>query len=107
MHPRPTAPTSRAAAPIVLRSTWPASPCAAPTRGGHQGNALGRPPSHSLQSMVTDDVRASGGGIHDDRPQVWLPIPADEIEGLPDGLDYVFWDGAEDYPADPALARFY
>ncbi|MFD3484070.1 2-hydroxyacid dehydrogenase [Streptomyces sp. NPDC058665] len=38
---------------------------------------------------------------------VWLPIPADEIEGLPDGLDYRFWDGADDYPADPADCAFY
>ncbi|MEE1757048.1 2-hydroxyacid dehydrogenase [Streptomyces sp. SP18CS02] len=42
---------------------------------------------------------------------VWLPIPADEIEGLPDpsatALDYRFWDGGEDYPADPADCVFY
>ncbi|MFJ6823655.1 2-hydroxyacid dehydrogenase [Streptomyces niveus] len=38
---------------------------------------------------------------------VWLPIPADEIEGLPDGLDYRHWDGAADYPADPADCAFY
>ncbi|MFJ5779404.1 2-hydroxyacid dehydrogenase [Streptomyces sp. NPDC093094] len=37
---------------------------------------------------------------------VWLPIPPDEIEGLPEGLNYRFWDGGEDgeqeFPADPA-----
>ncbi|MFC8829264.1 2-hydroxyacid dehydrogenase [Streptomyces sp. NPDC057137] len=38
---------------------------------------------------------------------VWLPIPADEIEGLPGGLDYRHWDGAADYPADPADCAFY
>ncbi|MGW7364613.1 2-hydroxyacid dehydrogenase [Streptomyces sp. NPDC054841] len=42
---------------------------------------------------------------------VWLPIPADEIEGLPaaaeSGLSYRFWDGGEDYPADPADCAFY
>ncbi|AXG80479.1 2-hydroxyacid dehydrogenase [Streptomyces paludis] len=38
---------------------------------------------------------------------VWLPLPADEIEGLPEGLDYRFWDGGEDYPADPADCSFY
>ncbi|WP_037886511.1 2-hydroxyacid dehydrogenase [Streptomyces viridochromogenes] len=38
---------------------------------------------------------------------VWLPIPPDEIEGLPKGPDYRFWDGAEDFPADPADCAFY
>jgi phosphoglycerate dehydrogenase-like enzyme len=41
------------------------------------------------------------------RPQVWLPIPAGEIAGLPEGLDYVHWDGEPEFPADPALAEFY
>ncbi|MET9804276.1 2-hydroxyacid dehydrogenase [Streptomyces sp. NPDC006368] len=42
---------------------------------------------------------------------VWLPIPADEIDGLPDpaasGLTYRFWDGDPDFPADPADCAFY
>ncbi|MGX6743897.1 2-hydroxyacid dehydrogenase [Streptomyces peucetius] len=42
---------------------------------------------------------------------VWLPIPAGEIGGLPDpsvtGLNYRFWDGGPDYPADPADCAFY
>ncbi|WP_405611888.1 2-hydroxyacid dehydrogenase [Streptomyces sp. NBC_01511] len=38
---------------------------------------------------------------------VWLPIPADEIEGLPEGLNYLHWDGAPAYPADPADCAFY
>ncbi|MFC9243335.1 2-hydroxyacid dehydrogenase [Streptomyces sp. NPDC057136] len=38
---------------------------------------------------------------------VWLPIPADEIDGLPEGLDYHFWDGGQDFPADPADCAFY
>ncbi|GAB2760395.1 2-hydroxyacid dehydrogenase [Streptomyces bullii] len=38
---------------------------------------------------------------------VWLPIPPDEIEGLPEGPGYRFWDGAEDFPADPADCAFY
>lgn len=38
---------------------------------------------------------------------VWLPIPPEEIEGLPEGPDYRFWDGAEDFPADPADCAFY
>ncbi|MFE7661851.1 2-hydroxyacid dehydrogenase [Streptomyces celluloflavus] len=42
-------------------------------------------------------------GAHD----VWLPIPPDEIEGLPDGLDYVHWDAGPDFPADPARCVFY
>jgi phosphoglycerate dehydrogenase-like enzyme len=40
-------------------------------------------------------------------PTVWLPIAPDSIEGLPDRLRYVFWDGAEDFPADPIDADFY
>ncbi|MGW1319441.1 2-hydroxyacid dehydrogenase [Streptomyces sp. NPDC002426] len=38
---------------------------------------------------------------------VWLPFPADEIDGLPEGLDYRFWDGGPEYPADPADCAFY
>ncbi|MFJ6633162.1 2-hydroxyacid dehydrogenase [Streptomyces sp. NPDC091376] len=42
---------------------------------------------------------------------VWLPIPADQIEGLPapaeSGLNYRFWDGGRDFPADPADCVFY
>lgn len=38
---------------------------------------------------------------------VWLPFRADEIEGLPEGLGYRFWDGDEDFPADPADCAFY
>ncbi|WPW31586.1 2-hydroxyacid dehydrogenase [Streptomyces atratus] len=40
-------------------------------------------------------------------PDVWMPFPADEIEGLPEGLNYHFWDGAQDYPADPADCAVY
>ncbi|MFE6224324.1 MULTISPECIES: 2-hydroxyacid dehydrogenase [unclassified Streptomyces] len=42
---------------------------------------------------------------------VWLPIPADEIDGLPEpgasGLHYRFWDGGPDFPADPKDCAFY
>lgn len=38
---------------------------------------------------------------------VWLPFAADEVEGLPGDLDYRFWDGGPDYPADPADCAFY
>ncbi|MFJ8824597.1 2-hydroxyacid dehydrogenase [Streptomyces sp. NPDC102467] len=38
---------------------------------------------------------------------VWLPFPADEIPGLPEGLDYRFWNGEQDFPADPADCAFY
>jgi phosphoglycerate dehydrogenase-like enzyme len=40
-------------------------------------------------------------------PDVWLPIPPDDIEGLPPGPDYFYWDGGEDFPADPADCAFY
>ncbi|MEU4659255.1 2-hydroxyacid dehydrogenase [Streptomyces sp. NPDC023723] len=43
--------------------------------------------------------------------EVWLPIPPDEIEGLPDGPRYLFWDGGDDgdqdFPGDPARCAFY
>ncbi|MFJ7989361.1 2-hydroxyacid dehydrogenase [Streptomyces sp. NPDC096351] len=42
---------------------------------------------------------------------VWLPIPADEIDDLPEpgasGLAYRFWDGGPEFPADPARCAFY
>ncbi|WP_228990026.1 2-hydroxyacid dehydrogenase [Streptomyces sp. DH8] len=41
------------------------------------------------------------------KPAVWLPFPAEEIDGLPDGLDYRYWDGEPDYPGDPADCAYY
>lgn len=38
---------------------------------------------------------------------VWLPLPPEQIEGLPEGLDYHFWEGGPEYPADPARCAFY
>ncbi|MBA0051740.1 dihydrofolate reductase [Streptomyces sp. AJS327] len=38
---------------------------------------------------------------------VWLPIPPESVEGLPDGLACHFWDGQRDFPADPARCAFY
>ncbi|MEU9143097.1 2-hydroxyacid dehydrogenase [Streptomyces sp. NPDC048349] len=40
-------------------------------------------------------------------PDVWLPFPAEEIEGLPDTFTYRHWDGEDDFPADPADCVFY
>ncbi|MFE5817142.1 2-hydroxyacid dehydrogenase [Streptomyces sp. NPDC056479] len=40
-------------------------------------------------------------------PDVWLPIQPEEIEGLPEALNYRFWNGGEDFPADPAQCVFY
>ncbi|MFC9397743.1 2-hydroxyacid dehydrogenase [Streptomyces sp. NPDC057027] len=49
--------------------------------------------------------------FEDTTADVWLPIPADEIEGLPapggSGLNYRFWDGGPEFPADPARCAFY
>ena len=39
--------------------------------------------------------------------EVWLPFPADDLDGLPDGPNYRFWNGEQDYPADPADCSFY
>ncbi|MFJ3308108.1 2-hydroxyacid dehydrogenase [Streptomyces sp. NPDC086549] len=42
---------------------------------------------------------------------VWLPIPPADIEGLPEGLHYLFWDGGEDgqqeFPGDPGECVVY
>ncbi|MEU9105475.1 2-hydroxyacid dehydrogenase [Streptomyces xanthophaeus] len=38
---------------------------------------------------------------------VWLPFPAEEVEGLPDSFRYRRWDGEEAFPADPADCVFY
>ncbi|MCC9156719.1 2-hydroxyacid dehydrogenase [Streptomyces parvulus] len=38
---------------------------------------------------------------------VWLPIPPDEIEGLPEGPVYRHWNGEETLPADPADCVYY
>ncbi|GHD94776.1 dehydrogenase [Streptomyces naganishii JCM 4654] len=42
---------------------------------------------------------------------MWLPIPPDEIEGLVDGPNYLFWDGgadgAQEFPGDPADCAVY
>jgi phosphoglycerate dehydrogenase-like enzyme len=38
---------------------------------------------------------------------VWLPIPPGEIEGLPEGPAYRYWNGEEDFPADPSDCAFY
>ncbi|WP_326618318.1 2-hydroxyacid dehydrogenase [Streptomyces decoyicus] len=50
--------------------------------------------------MATADQRTQAN-------DVWLPIPPEEIEGLPGGLQYVHWDAGPDYPADPARCAFY
>ncbi|WP_405528856.1 2-hydroxyacid dehydrogenase [Streptomyces avidinii] len=40
-------------------------------------------------------------------PDVWLPFPAEEVEGLPDCFRYRLWDGEDAFPADPADCVFY
>ncbi|MFD3312117.1 2-hydroxyacid dehydrogenase [Streptomyces sp. NPDC058656] len=39
--------------------------------------------------------------------EVWLPFHADELDGLPDGPNYRYWNGEQDFPADPADCAFY
>lgn len=38
---------------------------------------------------------------------VWLPFAADSVPGLPDEFTYRFWNGGEEFPADPADCAFY
>ncbi|MGI5397505.1 2-hydroxyacid dehydrogenase [Streptomyces sp. CA-251251] len=42
-----------------------------------------------------------------ERKLAWLPVPAEEMDGLPAGLDYASWDGRGPYPTDPARVSFY
>ncbi|MEV7287606.1 2-hydroxyacid dehydrogenase [Streptomyces sp. NPDC093252] len=41
------------------------------------------------------------------RAQIWLSLPPDDIEGLPEGPDYRYWNGGDEYPGDPADCVFY
>jgi phosphoglycerate dehydrogenase-like enzyme len=48
------------------------------------------------------------GSTAGQRPQVWLSVPPGDIEGLPDGYEYLHWDGTtREFPGDPAEAVFY
>lgn len=38
---------------------------------------------------------------------VWLPLPPGELGPLPGALAYRFWNGGEEFPADPAQCVFY
>ncbi|MFD4526899.1 2-hydroxyacid dehydrogenase [Streptomyces sp. NPDC058470] len=38
---------------------------------------------------------------------VWLPFRAEDIDGLPAGLNYRYWNGDQEFPADPADCEFY
>lgn len=40
------------------------------------------------------------------RAVVWLPYEPKELDNLPDGLTYHYWDGEDRYPSDPAEVRF-
>jgi phosphoglycerate dehydrogenase-like enzyme len=40
-------------------------------------------------------------------PTVWLPIPPQEIPGLPGGPRYLHWNGEQEFPGDPADVDFY
>ncbi|MEE1927320.1 2-hydroxyacid dehydrogenase [Streptomyces sp. TRM 70351] len=42
-----------------------------------------------------------------DPADVWLPFPPAGLGGLPDALTYHHWDGAPEFPADPARCAFY
>ncbi|MEV7323879.1 2-hydroxyacid dehydrogenase [Streptomyces sp. NPDC093970] len=53
--------------------------------------------------MSPSAVRRDGG----ERRLAWLPVPAEEIGDLPEGLTCVQWDGRGAYPTDPARVDFY
>ncbi|MGW9032618.1 2-hydroxyacid dehydrogenase [Streptomyces sp. NPDC055722] len=56
----------------------------------------------SQTPVVPDGPRRSG-----DRTVVWLPVPPEDIDDLPEDLDYVHWDGRGSYPTDPTQVDFY
>jgi phosphoglycerate dehydrogenase-like enzyme len=56
---------------------------------------------------TTRSDRTAARGTSGERPTVWLSLPPADFDDLPDAFDYVFWDGADEYPADPAEAAFY
>ncbi|WP_156726247.1 2-hydroxyacid dehydrogenase [Streptomyces apocyni] len=39
--------------------------------------------------------------------EIWLPLPAEDVPGLPPGPTYRHWDGDRDFPGDPAGCGFY
>jgi phosphoglycerate dehydrogenase-like enzyme len=40
-------------------------------------------------------------------PDVWIPFPAADLAPLPRSLNYVHWDGEDEFPADPARCEMY
>ncbi|MDF4253246.1 2-hydroxyacid dehydrogenase [Streptomyces sp. WMMB303] len=42
-----------------------------------------------------------------DAKEIWLALPPESVEGLPDNLTYRYWTGEQEYPADPADCAFY
>jgi phosphoglycerate dehydrogenase-like enzyme len=49
----------------------------------------------------------AAGRSRAERTLVWLPVPPDEIDGIPADLEYAHWDGRGDYPTDPSRVAFY
>ncbi|MBQ0865312.1 2-hydroxyacid dehydrogenase [Streptomyces smyrnaeus] len=39
--------------------------------------------------------------------EIWLSLPPESVEGLPDTLTYRYWAGEQEFPADPADCAFY
>ncbi len=40
-------------------------------------------------------------------PDVWIPFPAADLAPLPPSLNYVHWDGEDEFPTDPARCEMY
>ncbi len=56
-----------------------------------------------VDSVNNTSLAASGA----EPPTVWLPFAATEITGLPEGPEYLCWNGEDEFPADPARIDFY
>lgn len=61
----------------------------------------------SASSGAEEGAHATHAAQAAEANEVWLPIPPAQIDGLPQGLTYHFWDGDEEFPADPAHCAFY
>ncbi|MGK5638567.1 2-hydroxyacid dehydrogenase [Streptomyces sp. URMC 126] len=64
----------------------------------------GEHPSDARPQAPSDTRAPASSGA---RPVAWLPFRPEELDGLPEGLEYAHWDGTGDYPSDPARVAFY
>lgn len=72
----------------------------------NESNETGTVPGITRPPEADGADGAAAGGTAPAR-EVWLPLPPGSVDGLPGSLTYHYWNGEEDYPADPADCAFY